>query len=220
MFDRCRGWRRKLSQRADGALPVKQWGALDDHLARCPQCRAVQNADSALRDVMGLHTGLLDREEARLFDNRVVAAWRAARSPLGLTRLGLRWMRARWNALPLAFLSQVAGGALAAASLTALCLQSAAHSTAPVLDTRPAAERSLLGSNSSQAPVPLEALLQSQTPRAALIWTPPSTSLRTGARALPARNAAPRLNDRALPAPIAPDDPQQHGALFSTVQPG
>ncbi|HZT43171.1 MAG TPA: zf-HC2 domain-containing protein [Chthonomonadaceae bacterium] len=220
MFDRCRSWRRRLSQRADGALPVEQWGALDDHLARCARCRAAERADSALRAVMGIHTGVPDPEAARVFDNRVLAALRAARSPMRLTDIGLRWVQARWNALPLAFLSQVAGGALVAASLTALCLQSATHATAPALDARPAAERSLLSTGPSEAPVPLEALLQSQTPRAAWIWTTPSAAnIRPSAPTLPARNLAPRPNHRMMPSP-APEDPQQHGGLAPSMLPG
>ena len=224
MFDRCRSWRRMLSQRADGALPVEQWGALDDHLARCSRCRSAERADSALHAVMGIHNGLPDPEEARAFDNRVMAALRAARSPMRLTDMGLRWMQARWNALPLTFLYQVAGGALVAASLTALCLQSAAHSTAPAMDTQATAVRSLLGNGPSQAPVPLEALLQSRTLRAAELWTTPSASApRPSASPSPARNVAPHNRNHGVPSSspsIAPDGPRQHGGLDPSVLPG
>jgi hypothetical protein len=141
-----------------------------------------------------------------------------------LTDLGWRWIQARWNALPLTFLSQMASGALAAASLTALCLQPAAHSTVPSVESRAASERSLLGVAASEAPVPLEALLQFQTPRQALLWTPPSTAnTRPAAPALPARNVTPRPDPREIPTPsptIAPNDPQQHGGLDPSVRPG
>ena len=76
MFDLCRGWRRKLSQHADGTLPPAQRHKLENHLARCARCRKVHEADNALREVLGVHDGLLDAPTARVFDDRVVAALR------------------------------------------------------------------------------------------------------------------------------------------------
>src|SRR5687768_12570983 len=128
MFDSCRRWRQMLSQHADGTLPPAQWNALEKHLARCSRCRQAEEADRALSDVLGMHTGMLDRNAARVFDDRVVAAVlnTGATAPARSLSPALfwQWAQARWETLSFPFLTQVAGGGLVAASVTMLCLLS------------------------------------------------------------------------------------------------
>src|SRR5436309_1004237 len=118
MFDRCRVWRQQLSRRADGSLPPARWGALEDHLAQCASCSAAAEADRAMQEVLSRHMGLLSQTQADAFDTRVLQA--VALAPPGgghLARLR-RAVQNRWNAMPLTFFSQIASGALVAASLT------------------------------------------------------------------------------------------------------
>lgn len=173
MFDLCRGWRRKLSQHADGTLPPAQRHKLENHLARCMRCREVFEADTALREVLGVHDGLLDTQAAHAFDDRVVAALRdtgaVSASGGSFFALAQRWLETRWAALPFPFLTQVAGGGLVAASVTMFCLLSALHPHGAV--ARPSGKAALVSSARNEPPVPLESLLRSPAPRAALLWT-------------------------------------------------
>jgi hypothetical protein len=179
MFDRCRGWRRQLTRRADGTLPIKQWGALEDHLTRCPCCRANDEADRALREVCNLHSGLLSTEAADAFDDRVLAALKAPATPAMTLFLHLagpwRHLAARVRALPFTFLMQLGGSALVAASLTTICLMSALHPTAssPVRPPIALEAPAMSTADRNDPPVSLDWLLQSPSPRAALLWTTP-----------------------------------------------
>ena len=179
MFDRCRVWRQELSRQTDGSLPLAQWGALENHLANCPSCRAAAEADHALHEILSCHTGLLSPQQADAFDTRVLKALTPpAQNGLraSLARL-LRTAQARWNAMPLTFFSQIASGALVAASVTVVCVFSALRPAAPI-------ERSGVDSENTAAlhaaynepPVPLETLLEHPSPRAALLWTTPSST--------------------------------------------
>lgn len=185
MFDLCRRWRRMLSEHADGTLPPAQWSRLEQHLTRCKRCCQAYEADTALRGVLGIHTGLIDSRSARVFDDRVVAALTETRS---LSSAGdsfwgwmQRWTQARWQALPFTFLTQVAGGGLVAASVTMLCLLSSLHARGPV--EAPPGDSNAAVITRNEPPVPLESLLRNPAPRAALLWT---SSARPSARSLDA----------------------------------
>lgn len=192
MFDRCRRWRRLLSQRAEGTLSDAQWIALEKHIGRCPRCRQADEADRALSDVMGMHTGLLDPRSAQAFNDRVVTALRTTGfpAPRGSSplRLARQWARSRWQTMPFSFLTQVAGGGLVAASVTMLFLLSSLHARSPVTPRLETPEvRAALSAARNEPPVPLESLLRSPSPRAALLWTAPGKEAgrRPGASRVP-----------------------------------
>jgi anti-sigma factor RsiW len=166
-----------LSEHADGTLSPVQWSKLEQHLTRCVRCRQAYEADNALQDVLGIHTGLLDSNSARAFDDRVVAALAdtGALSAVGGSRwtLAQRWAQARWEALPFPFLTQVAGGGLVAASVTMLCLLTSLHARGPV--ETPPGNSGMVAVTRNEPPVPLESLLRNPAPRAALLWTSSAT---------------------------------------------
>jgi hypothetical protein len=176
---------------------MTQWGALEDHLARCPRCRAAEEADRALGSMLRAHTGLPDPGAAQCFDNRVLVALRATRtrtsaaalSPLACWQRGIRDC---CRALPLSFLRQLAGGALVAASVTALLLLSALHPAgSSAMKAEDASARGAISATRNEPPVPLESLLRSPSPRAALLWSTPSvrqSGLFAPRRSLPAAN--------------------------------
>lgn len=210
MSDRCLGWRMLLSRRADGDVSRYEWEALDDHLAGCRDCREAAQSDRRLHLALTREDFALDTETSRRLDDRILCA-------LGLPErltFGQRCLRrarefwACWEAIPNIYLTQIAGGTLAAASLTAVFLLTALH---PVEDTaRTAGEiRRISATRSNEPPVPLESLLDRPSPRAAFLWTIPS---------LP----RPRLRDKtdlhAAPSPAAKTQPpaQQHGSLPDT----
>ena len=207
MFDRCRVWRKKLSRRTDGSLPPAQWGALEDHLAQCPSCSAAAEADQALHDVLSLHSGLLSPQQADAFDARVLSAV-ALSAPRGfrgkLARLR-RAIQTRLDAMPLTFFSQIASGALVAASLTVICVFSALRPAGQpnVTAAHPGAHAALTAAY-NEPPVPLESLLENPSPRAALLWTTPAESHKRKPASdpldAPADQAAPTRPSKALPA--------------------
>jgi hypothetical protein len=190
MFDRCWLWRRRLSRRADGTLSPAQQGALQDHLAHCDRCRAAAQADQVLDEVLHTHTGMLDTRTARTLDDRVVIGVLPVGSTLPQSNLpqaswshGRRYRqpprsgsdRISGSALPLVYLVQIVGGGLTAAAVTSLFLVTALH---PAADTvRP--QRYPASLQRSEPPVPLESLLQTASPRAALLWTAPLLGART-----------------------------------------
>ncbi len=207
MFDPCRVWRQQLSRRADESLSPAQWGALEDHLAHCSSCRMSAEADQALHDVLSRHTGLLSLQQANAFDTRVLKA--VALSSTGGFRA--RWARLltaaqnRWNAVPLTFFSQIASGALVAASLTVICVFSALRPAGQVgaNNPHPGAHPALTAAY-NEPPVPLESLLENPSPRAALLWTTPAESHSRHAEAeasdAPTSQATPRRPSGGLPA--------------------
>lgn len=179
MFDRCRRWRQMLTQRAEGKLPDAQWIALEQHLACCARCRQSEDADRALRDALGRHPGMLETSAANAFDDRVLAALRETEpvipTPARPALPAGQGIPPRWQAAhPFSYLTQVAGGGLVAASVTMLVLLSSLHARSPVaprLDTPEV--RAALSAARNEPPVPLESLLRSPAPRAALLWTAP-----------------------------------------------
>src|SRR5579862_286467 len=173
MFDRCGRWRRKLQRQADGTLSARQWGALDDHLSQCAGCRAIAEADRALRETVRTHTGLLDQRAAAAFDDHVVAhvaLERGVRTRTSRRRMpGPRPESAARRAPSVGFFSQIAAGACAAAAVTAVCLVPALHPAAARADWRMPIREIV----PSLPPVPLESLLQAASPCAALLWASP-----------------------------------------------
>lgn len=170
MFDRCWRWRKRLQRRADGSLSARQVGALDDHLSQCARCRSVAAADRALRDTLRTHTGLLEDCRAEAFDDRVVSLLhnRKAQPPVGRSLAG--WLSTGIRrSQSLGFLYQIAAGATVAAGLTALCLTPALHPGAATTDYRISGAQPL----PSPPPIPLESLLQTTSPTAALLWAAP-----------------------------------------------
>lgn len=213
LFDRCRFWRRKLSQHADGALPPAQWGALEDHLAGCAACRAASSADSALREVLCRHDGLTDAGQRRRFDDRVLhrvqtTAKPARRSPFPFLAFLLPESKPLQGS-QFGFATQVMGGALVAGMLTAICLLPALSFHAPGTAHSRAA-RGHLAAPRNEPPIPLEALLETPSPRAALLWGAPNRA-RFHRSAPASRPSAPR------PAPETPvlREGTQHSRLRS-----
>ena len=179
MFSSCRFWRRKMTQRDEGTLPMWQWGRLEKHLSRCAECRLAQEADQALHTVLRTHSGMLTPSRERDFDDKVLAAYYSASAPLAAPGQGL-WERINLSLpfrLPtVEFFLQLSGGALLAASVTAIFFLSALHGpTRNARTTGNGMEVHEAFAARNDPPIPLESLLQSQAPRAALLWTAPST---------------------------------------------
>lgn len=164
MFDRCRHWRHKLSLYADGMLPESQIMALELHVAHCPTCRSASEADTALRQVLRLHGGLPTLLEAQAFDDRVVSL---IRSPLPVRREGA-WIARLHSSVP--FLSQMMRGALFSTALTGLCLFVNLHATTKSQTAQGEVSPARIVAS---PPVPLSSLLQTTTPRAAMLWSSP-----------------------------------------------
>jgi len=165
MFDRCRRWRPLLNRRADEGLSPSEQQELNAHLVCCEACRKCAAADNTLRHVMGVHTGLLDPTRAKSLDDRIVAAMTQLPSS-AMQNTGFGGSR-RWsNRLPFPFLGQLMAGGLVAASLTMISLFGTLHPNQPPVSDAPAQTIT----QQSQPPIPLEALLESPSPRAALLW--------------------------------------------------
>ncbi len=185
-LDGCARWQSLLTRRADGKIPATQWGLLQDHLANCPRCQIAAQADDALHTVLGLreHTYATD---AHAFDARVLSTLSLAPRPrpafAGLRTRIVKAANTRCQALPFDFVAQLGGGAVAAAGLTCFFLISALHSHSSRSLTGAAADRLARQSlQRSVLPVPLEALLNAPSPRAAMLWTRPAHAPASRAR--------------------------------------
>lgn len=196
MFDRCRRWRKQMSRHADGTLPMAHWGALERHLSRCLRCRAAAEADRALRDVLGMHTGLLNDEAAEHFDNRVVAAVQSPARPAfaACAPQAAPSSARRFRTFPSAFYVQIAGGALVAGAVMALCFHSALRPIASSPTNRGLTSQIQMLRVRNELPVPLDSLLRSPTPRAALLWTTPDAP--KSDRVTPAANTPPPADSK------------------------
>ena len=207
MFNRCWRWRAMLARRADSALSATQWGALQDHLASCGHCRLLAEADNSLHEVLGMHSALLRPDAARAFDDRVIATLTMTRAIPTLSRwacLRLKW-NAQWRALPLDFFAQIGGGAVLAACLTSFFLIPALHSGTPgkarlISDklARETLER-------AEAPISMEALLNTRAPRAAMLWTAPGEHKVRHSTTAPLRSR-PAFHLSTEPARVLPPD--------------
>ena len=177
MFDPCIACRRRLAKRAEGKLPRSQWARLEAHLSQCASCRRIDEADRALH--MALSMGMMSTERisydaAEAFDSRVIAMARSRPEQGWLARF-IGWLLAGARGSAMLF-TQIAGGALVAATVTAACLWFAVQprpvmvkSSVVVSTHQTRNERWLHG-----PPAPLESLMDTPAPRAALLWTAPS----------------------------------------------
>ncbi|HLJ54928.1 MAG TPA: zf-HC2 domain-containing protein [Chthonomonadaceae bacterium] len=173
MFDRCRAWRSMMTRRAEGLLSPAERALLENHVDACAACRRADAADEALHDLcLTLDSGV-ERSTAREFDDRVVTKLRSL--PLD-DRAAKGWrerIRDCSAGVSLDFCIQLAGGGLAAASITAILLVSALNP--PPASRAPSAYevRTLSAAERSEPPVPLESLFQTSSPRAAMLWATP-----------------------------------------------
>ena len=173
MFDRCRAWRAMLTRRAEGVLSPSERALLENHLTKCAPCRKIQAADEALNGLcFARHAGVAAGSE-RAFDDRVVTELRALpladASPMGWRET----LRACSAGVSFEFCLQLAGGGLAAAAITAFALVSALNPVPTAKNLSAYEIRSLSAAERNEPPVPLEALFQASTPRAAMLWAAP-----------------------------------------------
>ncbi|MCS6776583.1 MAG: zf-HC2 domain-containing protein [Chloroherpetonaceae bacterium] len=168
MYDRCRHWRDRLSRYVDGTLPEAEAGLLHAHLSRCQKCRQAYEADRAMQAYFRtpLHVDVVPGPS---FDDRVVGALGA-----GTDTTRLQGSRVPGSHREVPFFLQVAGGGLIAASITLACLLTALYPQRS--DPAVAGRVARLQAARNLPPVPLESLLSTPAPRAALLWspTPPS----------------------------------------------
>ncbi len=213
MSDRCYGWRMLLSRRTDGDLSRYEWEALDDHLAGCRECREAAQSDRVLHLALTRESFALDHESGRRLDEHILLAL-GLPERLTLRQRCMRRMReawACWESIPNLYLTQIAGGALCAASLTAVFLLTALHPIEYSAHTGRESRR-VTATHSNEPPVPLESLLNRPSPRAAFLWTVPADPR--------PRSSAEPASPPALPAPSVSTPPpadspksQQHGSL-------
>lgn len=195
MFDRCRVWRSLLTRRTEGVLSPTERALLDNHLTKCAACRKAQDADDALQATcFAQDSGLATSGTGTAFDDRVIMELRA----LPLVEPGPQGWRARVRAcserLSFEFCMQLAGGGLAAASITAFVLISALNPASTSRNLSPYELGSVSSVGRTEPPVPLESLFQSPTPRAAMLWAAPGRSahpLPEGRPFTPPKRAAP-----------------------------
>ena len=183
MFDGCAACRKRLARRSEGTLPRSQWGRLESHLSRCPACRRIDEADRALHLMLSNARGAarMSYDAASAFDDRVVRLALNERSPLWRAWLEsiLDQIRVLIASAPALFLGQVAGGAIAAAAITASCLLATLRPPVPthygsIHEPNRDPQAVTAAYNWLNAPpVPLESLLDSPAPRAAMLWTHP-----------------------------------------------
>lgn len=182
MFDTCRACRRRLARRAEGTLPRNQWARLEAHLFRCATCRRVDEADRALHMALStsyLHYSACNRTTPDAFDDRVLNL--VLNHPIPFWRVlldsvfdKLAFFR---NSVMNSVVSQMASGAIVAASITASCLMYTLHPTNTYKTPSHSVSRhqSLAVRWLSGPPVPIEALLDTPHPSEALLWTRPAT---------------------------------------------
>jgi hypothetical protein len=173
MFDRCRTWRSLMTRRAEGLLSPSERALLDNHVSGCAECRRAEAADEALQDMCFTLDAGTPRSPAREFDDRVVGELRAL--PLnGAATTGWRERIRTYSAgISLDFCIQLAGGGLAAASITAFLLVSALNGPPASKSLSTYEVRSISAAERNEPPVPLESLFQAPTPRAAMLWAAP-----------------------------------------------
>ena len=174
-----------------GRLSPEECAGLQSHLQDCPDCDSLFAVNSARRNVLKSHSGAGSLSDAGSFDDGVVAALRVPATPEPLAPQ--RGLRALLRLLPTDFLQQMAGGTMAAAAVTIICLFSALHPkpmTARQSAAPPASMR-------SEPPVALEELLRAHSPRAASLWSSPTSAANRPPRPAPApRHARPKDTGR------------------------
>ena len=206
MFNRCWRWRVLFARRSDGSITPSQWGSLQDHLASCASCRKIAEADNALQAAFDHHTPRI-LPDAAAFDNRVVATVMANRlnSAPQTGWLFRQWkrMQMQTRAFRMSFLAQIGSGAVLAVALTSLFLLPALHSHPPVsARTAQFIEMQAQDRERADAAIPMESLLQTPTPRAALLWTNPQPG------PMPPKTRIQDMTAPALPSSPPPSKPE------------
>ena len=225
MFNRCWRWRVLFARRSDGSITPSQWGTLQDHLVSCASCRKIAEADNALQTTFDHPLPRLAPEAAAAFDTRVVATVMAGRlnsapQPGWLLRQWKR-MQTQTRAFRMSFLAQIGSGAVLAVALTSLFLLPALHSHPPV-STRTAQfiESQAQERERADAAIPMESLLQTPTPRAALLWTNPQPGPARPKTRRPDMTA-PAFPSSATPIPPSKQDtPARSEQLHRSALPG
>ncbi len=178
MFDRCRVWRSLMTRRAECVLSPTERAMLHDHITNCAPCRKVEDADEALRSITYLRDAGLPAGEGPAFDNRVITDLRSFQpSTEGMAGWRQR-VRACAAGLSFEFCMQLAGGGLAAASITGYVLISALNPAVNPKGPSAYEVRTITAAERNEPPVSLESLFQVSAPRAAMLWAAPGRSLR------------------------------------------
>ena len=177
-------------------------------------CRTACNADGVLREVLRQHDGLTNDGQGHRFDDRVIyrlqAAFKPARRPVFPFSVFALAGDERPHTNSFGFATQVMGGVLVAATLTTICLLPALSFHSPVA-SHAHASLGHVAAPRNEPPIPLEALLETPSPRAALLWGAPIRA-RFHHSSPAARPAAPRP---ALETPPLRDG-GRHSRLLST----
>lgn len=179
MFDCCRAWFNRLARGAGRALPFAESGAVEDHAAQRRECPAADEVSDVLRGVLQRPASLGDAEDVRAFDYRVVRGVRepvppALSLPARILAALQQAHRSEFTARPVVFLTQLAGGAVFAASLTLLCFLSAVRAT-PTGVNASVAGPAPITQPESVLRVPIDALLDGPMPRSAELWVTPDS---------------------------------------------
>ncbi len=192
MCEPCRIWAGTLLRAVDNDLPPRLRSRFNTHVARCARCRAAYAQTLCISSKLSSQAAQGPLTLGPNFDDFVVRALATAPPPSLLERLRsallCRWRQ--WDALPNSFFYQIAAGAVAASALTGLVLLSSLRPGSP---SSAAAAASAATSLESAPPAPLESLLQSPHPNAALLWSAPAPVRRAPQIHLrhPAKRAAP-----------------------------
>jgi hypothetical protein len=154
---------------------------LDEHVRKCAACRERRDADDALRVLASEPLAGLVPDRAQLFDDSVIRDLRAAGADDELPKGWRGPVRACARSLSFEFCMQLAGGGLAAASITGFLVVSALNPAANERKLSPYELRAISAVERNEPPVPLESLFQSPSPRAAMLWAAPGRSPRPAA---------------------------------------
>lgn len=186
MFDPCSRWRRLLALRSDNLLASNELGRLNDHLERCVSCREIAEADDALHVVVGYwHTeNPMSEEQAENFDDAVLATLTQGAGALPVPVRSGFGVAALWKRLtaPIHHLSlssftrifaQIGGGAVLAASITAIFLMPALHYGTASRAAQSSATHAVSGEEMNTVPVSMDALLNDPSPITARLWSAP-----------------------------------------------
>lgn len=197
MFNRCRKWRKLLNRDMEGKLSIPEQTLLREHLAICDSCSKRFNADLALRSIASNPTPSAHHLDPAHFDEMIIMRLRQplpSQSALPPVRI-FHWLHGKTNG----FYAQVFSGTVAAAGITGLLMLSALQPRVTrTTPTSPPIEFSQNVTHNSP-PVPLETLLRTRTPRAAMFWSPTSKENRiapreTNGKSTPRGSSAPRKN--------------------------
>ncbi len=166
MFETCRTWRKRLTLYSEGSLPLNHQPRLLLHLAHCSQCQKAMEADEALRDFHSKsHFGGASGGTSE-FERSVLERLSA---PLPAITRFLNRIRSSAQ-----YVQQLLSGAIIAAALTGFCFFVTLHAPPQRTKTRLSETPLMSQSVHHEPPLPLSTLLQSPTPRAAMLWTPPT----------------------------------------------